>query len=57
MIFELRYLTYAHCLIMFYFRTKFCESISMGFRVTDPNSTLSRVYARVVANVDGQMDA
>ena len=34
-----------------YFCTKFCQSISLGFRVTDLNI---RVDARVVANVDGQ---
>ena len=33
---------------MLYICTKFCQSISKGFRVTDPNS---RVKARVVANV------
>ena len=39
---------------MLYICTKFCESISKGFRVTDLNI---RVKARVVANVDAQMDA
>ena len=34
---------------MVYIYTKFYESISMGFRVTDSNG---RVKARVVANVD-----
>ena len=41
---------FEHCLIMLY--TKFSQSISNGFRVTDLNS---RVDARVVANVDSQM--
>ena len=40
-----------YCLIVFYICTKFCQSISLGFRVTDLNS---RVDARVVANVDGR---
>ena len=35
--------------MMLYICTKFCGSISKGFRVTDLNSTLN---ARVVANVD-----
>ena len=35
---------------MLYICTKFCQSISYDFRVTDLNS---RVDARVVANVDG----
>ena len=34
---------------MLYIYTKFCQTISKGFRVTDPNT---RVDARVVANVD-----
>ena len=38
---------------MLYNCTKFCESISQGYRVTDPNSTAD---ARVVANVDGWMN-
>ena len=42
----------AHRLIMLYIYTKFCQSISKGFRVTDPES---RVDARVVTIVDGQM--
>ena len=36
---------------MLYICTKFCKSISKGFRVTDPDG---RVDARVVANVDGR---
>ena len=40
----------SNCLIMLYISTKFCHSISWGFRFTDLNS---RVEARVVAN-DGQ---
>ena len=36
---------------MLYICTKFCQSISKVFIVTDPNS---RVDTRVVANVDGQ---
>ena len=39
----------AHPLMMLYTCTKFCESISKGFRVTDLNSM---VNARVVANDD-----
>ena len=38
----------AHRLIMLYICTKFHQSISNGFRVSDPDS---RVNARVVANV------
>ena len=34
-----------------YMCTMFCQSISLGFRVTDLNI---KVDARVVANVDGQ---
>ena len=45
--------TSAHRLIMLYICTKFCQSISKGFRVTDPDK---RVDARVVANVDGQTE-
>ena len=41
-------------LMMLYICTKFCESISKGFRVTDLNS---RVNTMVAANVDaGQTD-
>ena len=41
-------------LMMLYICTKFCESISNGFRVTDLNS---RVNTMVAANVDaGQTD-
>ena len=43
----------AHRLIMLYICTKFCQSISKGFRVTDPDS---RVDARVVTKVDGRTD-
>ena len=42
----------AHRLIMRYIRTKFCQSISKGFKIKDPNS---QVHSRVVANVDGCM--
>ena len=41
----------AHPLMMLYICTKFCESISKGFSVTDLSS---RVNARVVANVDAR---
>ena len=41
-----------HQLIRLYVCRKFCQSISKGFRVTDPNS---RDDARVVANVDACM--
>ena len=37
--------------MMLYICTKFCESISKGFRVTDLNSS---VNAKVVANVDAR---
>ena len=43
----------SHHLIMLYISTKFCQSISEGFRVMDLDS---RVDARVVANVDIRMD-
>ena len=39
--------------MMFYICSKFCQSISYGFRVRDLNS---RVDARVVAKVDGRTD-
>ena len=45
---EFRYLFCRHFLIMLYICTKFCQSISKGFRITDPDS---RVDAKVVANV------
>ena len=48
---ELWYLFCPHRLIEFNICTKFCQSISQGFRVTDLNTM---VNARVVANVDGQ---
>ena len=38
-----------HHLVMLYICTKFCQSISEAFRVTDPDS---RVDPRVVANDD-----
>ena len=50
---EVRYLFCAHCLIILYICTKFCQSISKGFRVTGPDS---RIDARVVTNVDGRTD-
>ena len=50
---ELRYLFCAHRLIMLYICTKFCHSITKGFRVTDLEF---KVDARVVANVYGRMD-
>ena len=51
---ELRFLFCAYCLhINALYLYKFCQSISKGFRVTDPDV---RVDTRVVASVDVQMD-
>ena len=51
---ELRYFFCAHCLIVFYICIKFCQSISKGFRVTDPDSRSMIGWSQMLT--DGHTD-
>ena len=51
---KLWYLFCAHGLIMLYICTKFCQSISEGFRVTDPGPVVQSMVS-LMSSLRGQL--